>query len=214
MGTRPTRFLLITISTLLLAFTAAMPVQADTPVDETGTTGFHALRDSPDKPGYTCHYKGMYPPSGGDRYDGKLNRIGVRPPKVRAISGQQEVGWRFMVERMNVSELNTNWVVTYKSSIERDTTSSSRNALFSMRDVDVRLPADGFNGDTQYDYRVKVKMFWYTANGGVQGTSTHLADWYKEVLHNFPQQGGGRDGTLTSFREPAPCRGWVSGIIN
>lgn len=211
MRLRPTRYVLVTISALLLAFTAAVPVQADTELGETGTTGFHALRDSPSGPGYSCHYKGIYPPSGGDRYEGKLNRIDVRPPKMKAISGRQEVGWRYMVERLNGSDSSSNWMVTYKSSIQRDTTSSSRNASFSMRVINVRLPADGAYEDTIYEYRVKVKMFWYTANGGVQGTSTHLVDWYKEVLHNFGAQDG---GTVTSYREQAPCRGWISAIIN
>ncbi|HYI22747.1 MAG TPA: hypothetical protein VEX62_08950 [Candidatus Limnocylindrales bacterium] len=208
------RFWFVTISALLLAFTAAVPVQADTELGQTGTTGFHALRDSPSRPGYTCHYKGIYPPSGGDRYEGKLNQIDVRPPRMKAIAGHQEVGWRFMIERLNQSVNPPIVMVTYKSSIQRDTTSSSRNASFSMRSVSVRLPADGAYEDTIYEYRVKVKMFWYTANGGVQGTSTHRADWFEEVLHNFPEQDGGRDGTVTSFGEQAPCRGWVSAIIN
>src|SRR5687768_4400045 len=129
----PTRFLLTTISALLVALTAAAPVQADTSLDETETTGAHSLRDSESGPGYSCHYKGVYPPSGGDSYEGKLNRIGVRPPRMKAISGRQEVGWRFMVERLNGSDASSNWMVTYKSSIQRDTTSSSRNAAFSMR---------------------------------------------------------------------------------
>ena len=130
---------------------------------------------------------------------------------MKAISGRQEVGWRFMVERLNASELGSNWIATYRSSIQRETTSSSRNASFSMRDVDVRLPADGFQEETIYEYRVKVKMFWYTDDGGVQGTSTHLADWYNQVLHNMPERFGG--GSVT-FREPAPCRGWTSASIN
>jgi hypothetical protein len=212
MRSRPTRYVLTTISILLLALTAAAPVQADTELGETGTTGFHALRDSPDGPGYSCHYKGMYPPQGGLDYEGKLNRIDVRPPKMKAISGQQEVGWRFMVERKNGSDGPPyNWVVTYKSSIQHATTSSGRNASFSMRSINVRLPADGAHEDTIYDYRVKVKMIWYTATGGIQGTSTHLVDWYKELLHNFGAQDG---GTVTSYREQAPCRGWIGATIN
>jgi hypothetical protein len=207
MGTRPIRFLLMTISAAMLAFTAAVPVLADTSVDESGNTGFHALRDTESNPGYSCHYKGIYPPQGGD-YNGKLNRIEVRPPKMRAMSGQQEVGWRFIVERMKVSNANASWIVTYKSSIQRDTTNASNNASFSRRDVDVRLPADGVNSEELYDYRVKVKMFWYTANGGVQATSIHLNDWYNEVLHNMPSGGS------QTFAELAPCRGWVTASIN
>ena len=211
-GARPIRYSLITLGSLLLAFTAAVPVQADTELGETGTTGFHALRDSEMAPGYTCHYKGIYPPTADD-YSGKLNRIDVRPPKMRAISGRQEVGWRFIVERRNGSDGASHWVVTYKSSIQRDTTSASQNASFSRRTINVRLPADGVNEDTIYDYRVKVKMFWYTANGGIQGTSTHLNDWYNEALHDMPERDGGRDGSVT-FQEPAPCRGWISVSIN
>jgi hypothetical protein len=211
MGVRPTRFLLITVSGLLLGFTAAAPVQADTELGETGTTGFHSLRDSESSPGYSCHYKGIYPPPSGLDYDGKLNGIDVRPPRMKAISGRQQVGWRFMVERLKASDISSNWIVTYKSSVQRDTTSSRRNASFSTRDVDVRLPADGVEEDTIYEYRVKVKMFWYTPDGGVQGTSTHAADWYNQVLHNMPERFGG--GSVT-FQERAPCRGWTSASIN
>jgi len=202
----PTRLLAMTTMALLLALGAAVPVQADTSLGETGTTGFHALRDSESRPSYSCHYKGMYPPSDQDHYEGKLNRIDVRPPKMKAISGQQEVGWRFSVERRGGSD--SNWRVTYRSSIQRDTTSPSRNASFSIRDVKVGLPADGAFEDTVYEYRVKVRMFWYRENGGVQGTSMHVADWYSMVNHNLP--GGGTE----TFSEEAPCRGWVSTTVN
>jgi len=150
----------------------------------------------------------MYPPSDQDHYEGKLNRIEVRPPKMKAISGQQQVGWRFMVERLKASTPTPTWKVTYRSSIQRATTSSSRNASFTMRDVEVALPANGAYEETIYEYRVKVSMFWYRANGDVQGTSTHLADWYTMVLHDFPRSG------IQTFSEEAPCRGWVNAIIN
>lgn len=206
MRLRPTRFLLVTISALLLAFTGAVPVQADTDVGETGTTGFHALRDSESRAGASCRYKGIYPSPGDYSYEGKLKWIDVRPPKMKAISGQQEVGWRFMVERRSPSDASSNWMVTYKSRIQRDTTGLSRNASFSMRGINVRVPSGGKDEDPSYEYRVKVKMFWYTASGGVQGTSTHLVDWYKEVYNDWPEHFGG--GTVTST-DQVPCRGWV-----
>lgn len=204
MGIRPIRYLLITMSALLLAFTAAMPVQADTELGETGTTGFHALRDNDPSGGAICRYKGIYPSPGGYSYEGKLKWIDVRPPKMKAISGQQEVGWRFIVERRSLAAVN--WMVRYKSGIQRDTTSSSTNASFSMRGINVRVPTGGKDEDPSYEYRVKVKMFWYKANGGVQGTSTHLVDWYKEVYTDWPDHFGG--GTVT-YTDQRPCRGWV-----
>lgn len=211
MRLRPTRYLLITISALLLAFTAAVPVQADTELGETGTTGFHALRDSDPSGGAICRYKGIYPSPGGYSYEGKLKWIDVRPPKMKAISGQQEVGWRFIVERRSLAAEISSWMVRYRSPIQHDTTSSSRNASFSMMGINVRVPTGGKDEDPTYQYRVKVKMFWYAANGGVQGTSTHRVDWYKEVYNDWPERFGGGTETYTSDE---PCRGWVGFEIN
>jgi len=201
------RYLLVTISALLLALTATVPVEADTELGETGMTGFHALRDADQSGGAVCRYKGIYPSPGGYSYEGKLKWIDVRPPKMKAISGTQEVGWRFKVERRSLAAQISEWVVTYKSPIQRDTTSSSRNASFSMMGINVRVPSDGKDEDPSYQYRVKVNMFWYTGNGGVQGTSTHLVDWYKDIFNNWPERYGG--GTYSRIDDVPYCRGWV-----
>jgi hypothetical protein len=205
MGIRATRFRFITISALLLAFTAAVPVQADTELSETGTTGFHALRDSQSRPGASCRYEGVYPTPGHYSYEGKLEWISVRPPKVRAISGSQQVGWRFIVERLDIS--TTNWVVRYKSPIQRETTSATKNASFSSKGINVTVPTRSADQDPTYEYRVKVKMFWYTANGSVQGTSTHLVDWTEHVYDNWPERYGG--GSQSSTDQQWNCRGWA-----
>ena len=204
MRLRPTRFLVISTCVLLLALAAAVPVQADTELGDTGTTGFHALRDSESKPGATCRYKGIYPSPGGYSYEGKLKWIDVRPPKMKAISGQQEVGWRFMVERLDIS--TTDWMVTYKSPIQRGTTTTNTNASFSKMGINVRVPTSGNDEDPTYEYRVTVKMFWYTANGRVQGTSTHLVDWYERVYNSWPERYGGGSHAYT---DQWNCRGWV-----
>lgn len=209
MRLRPTRFLFITMSALLLAFTAAAPVQADTELGETGTTGFHALRDSESTAGASCRYKGIYPTPGHYSYEGKLKWISVQPPKVRAISGHQQVGWRFVVERLNYSTGDR--IVTYKSPIQRATTTASTNASFSKMGINVRVPTSSNDEDPFHDYRVKVKMFWYTASGRVQGTSTHLVDWYERVYDNWPKRYGGGSQSYTAQWN---CGGWAGLEIN
>ena len=201
------RMLAPTIIALVLAALAVGPALADTEFGHTGTVGFHALRDSSSKGGAICRYKGIEPSPGGYSYEGKLKWIDVRPPKVRAITGSQKVGWRFMVERQANSA--GPWTTTYTSRIQTRTTNSSTNAAFSMKGINVRVPTSGADDSPEYLYRVKVKMFWYKPGGGVKGTATHLVDNYRNVYNNWPI---GPD--TETFTDNYPCSGWVGIEIN
>jgi hypothetical protein len=198
---------LAAFSALLLAVVAVGPVLADKEKGHTGTVGFHALRDSETKAGATCRYKGIYPSPGGFSYEGKLKYIQVRPPKVRAISGTQVVGWRFIVQRQTIHLDPVSydpWVATYRSSIQKDTTNSSTNASFSRMGVDVHVPSSGEYDDPNYIYRVLVKMYWYAADGSIMGTATHLVEWYELIYKGWPAYGGSPPNDTYSD----PCEGW------
>lgn len=192
------------LAALVVAVLAISPVLADEELAHTGTVGFHALRDAASAGGAICRYKRINPSPGGYSYEAKLKWIDVRPPKVRAISGSQEVGWRFMVERVR-QVANDTWVLRYTSPIQRDVTNVSTNAEFTLRGINVVLSTTSADDDPQYLYRVKVKMFWYRANGTVQGTATHLVSNYRQVWNNFPVT-----GTQTHTDE-YPCDGWTAG---
>ncbi len=194
------------IAGLAVTALAIGPVLADEELGHTGSVGFHALRDSANGGGAICSYKRLNPSPGGYSYEAKLKWIDVRPPKVRAISGTQEVGWRFMVERVR-QVANATWVLRYTSPIQRDVTNASTNAQFTKRGINVVLNTTSADDGPEYEYRVKVKMFWYRANGTVQGTATHLVSNYRQVWNNFPIGG---TQTLT---EEYPCPGWTAGDL-
>ena len=192
------------VGALVVTALAMSPVLADEEYGHTGTVGYHHLRDSASGGGAICSYKRVNPSPGGYSYEAKLKWIDVRPPKVRAISGSQEVGWLFKVERVrNVSDAL--WVLRYTSPIQRDVTNASTNAEFSLRGINVILNTTSADDDPQYLYRVKVKMFWYRANGTVQGTATHIVSNYKQVWNNFPVFG------TQTFTDEYPCDGWTAG---
>jgi hypothetical protein len=196
-----------TVSALVFAALAVSPALADAEAGHTGTVGFHALVDKGNKGGATCEYKRVTPSPGGYSYEAKLKWINVRAPKVRAISGSQEVGWRFMVERQIQENLATPWVLRYTSPIQKHVTNSTTNAQFSTRGINVNVGTAGVDDEPVYLYRVKVKMFWYMPDGSVQGTATHLVEFYKLVFNNYP---GGTVKLIDEF----PCRGWTIGSIN
>ena len=96
------RPVMASMGAVLAVLIAAGPVLADLEQGHTGTVAFHELRDGSNG-GAVCSYKQIVPSPGGYTYEAKLKQIDVRPPKVRASSGSQEVGWRFIVERRGYS---------------------------------------------------------------------------------------------------------------
>jgi hypothetical protein len=190
---------------LLLAF-GVQPVLADTERGHTGTVGFHRLRDSSSRGGASCVYTSVEPEYPDVFfYEGRLDWIGVEPPKVRAIAGPQEVGWRFIVQRRYHADLGggwQSWKVRYRSPIQRAVTDSTTNAPFTAQGVSVIVPWDA--ADSEYQYQVLAKMYWFSGDGTVSGTATHRVDWYRSVHNGWPPGDGG-DVRL----DDRPCDPWV-----
>jgi hypothetical protein len=99
-----------------------------------------------------------------------LKKIAVQPPTIAKTAGTTGVGWRFIVQR-SLDRGNTPWVVTYRSPVQR---ASSSAGLTPMRVV-VNVPADDQtpSGRDHVWYRVILKLFWYGAGGSVQNKVTH-----------------------------------------
>ncbi len=193
------------LSALLLTALAVGPVLADKELGDRGQVGQHSLRDTHSKPGAECRYKGnLASPGGSYSYVGKLKYIDVRPPKVRAISGTQQVGWRFIVQR--AKGFGT-WRTTYTSPIQKKSATAGRNALFTHMGIKVRVPPRSSSPDAgpSFNYRVLVKMYWYRPNGTTQGTAKHEVEFYYIVHGGWGL--GGVDGA-----QPFPCGGWETFI--
>jgi hypothetical protein len=200
------RPVLASMSAVLFALVAAGPVLADLEQGHTGTVGFHELRDGSNG-GAVCRYKQIVPSPSGYNYEAKLKRIDVRPPRVRASSGSQEVGWRFIVERRGYSGTWSPWVVTYRSPVQRDVTNTTTDASLTSMGVGVAVPTTSADDSPGYVYRVLVKMFWYGADGSTRGTALHLTEKYKKIL-------GHVTGDATVFRERYPCEAWQAFVLN
>jgi hypothetical protein len=166
------------------ALTAAQPVLADTELDA-GTVGVHSLTDTASNPGALCKYR--YLPT----YDvGRLKRIVVRPPNMRAVAGRsaQEVGWQFTIQRRIDIEPNPGtWEDRYTSPEMTAVTDDSHNASFGSGSVSVTVPFGPGGDGAAALYRVVVKMIWHRPNGSVQGTARDRVDFYERAVSN----GGG-----------------------
>lgn len=171
------------LAALTAAALTAAPVTADTPLSESGTTGFHNLRDSQSEPGVQCRYSRVTPSPFVD-YEGKLTTLVVRPPRMKASvgSGTQKVGWLFIVQR---SRSGGPWSTKYTSPIQTRMTNASTNAAFAEMSVGITVPNDAYEGEIRpiYQYRVRVFMFWYTTAGNhIVGQSIHQVGYYRRVL--------------------------------
>ncbi len=166
------RSLIFAVPVALLGVMLAIgPVAADTELGHKGDVGVHWLKDSYANGGAKCSYLTTF--QGPISHKWGLNRIDVRPPRMRAISGVQTVGWRFIVQRTEGHE--GAWAVTYRSPIQKRTASASTNAAFSAMGVKVVVPE--FADDLSY--RVIVKMVWFGPNGSQQGSAKHEVDFFR-----------------------------------
>jgi hypothetical protein len=128
-----------------------------------------------------CGYK--YLGDDSPYWGGILKRIDVDPPRLYALnSNTATVGWRFIVERQRFDQSFTDWKQTYKSPIQTATASSTTPAAFTTMGVKVTLPtlADDWEGDwNDVYYRVKLKLFWYRADGSTQQAVVHKMKHYE-----------------------------------
>jgi len=147
---------------LALVLLLPMSAAADTPLTHSGVHGVHGLIDSQEDPAATCHYSSGF----------QLRKVVVRAPIVYARNtgpGLQAatVGWRFRVQwssGLGFSNAKT-------TSIVKASATDRRPAAFTARSV-------SFTNAPEIEYRVRVDMFWYDAQGHQIGKATHAPDWY------------------------------------
>ena len=190
------------VSAIMFAVIAAGPVLADLEQGHTGTVGFHELRDGSNG-GAICRYEEVVPSPGGYQYEAELKWIDVRPPKMKAIAGDQRVGWRFIIERRDrAGGVLTDWFVVYRSSVQKAVTDPETNAMFAMMGTRINVPAEFYDDVPASAFRVQVKMFWYDVLQNIQGTATHMVERYKRILAND-------DGTHPTISvDRGQCTGW------
>lgn len=120
-----------------------------------------------------CRYHTNSP---GPAFTAKIRKIIVTPPEMFAKSGQQTVGWRYVVQRTIDEGAYPSHQVTYKSPIDKASATTAKAANFETMSVGVALPSvDNLRDVT---YQVELKMMWYRANGSVQSTASYLMPTY------------------------------------
>ena len=131
-----------------------------------------------------CNYK--YLGDDSPYWGGILERIDVKPPRLYALnSSTATVGWRFIVERQRFDQSFTGWKQTYKSPLQTAQASLTTAAPLTTMGVKVKLPAlaPDWSGDwNDVYYRVKLKLFWYRANGTIQQALTHKMNHYENWI--------------------------------
>ena len=192
-GFSRTRLLFVMVGAVGASALSVGPVAAQTEIGHTGTVGFHTLRDGV-KPGAKCTWTER---DGAYFWTGELTHIDVRPPRMRASSGMQLVGWRFIVQRRAWNEGYGPWKNKYFSPTQWDTTSTTSDASFAWMGVDVNVPTSDPDEIPFYQYRVRVKMFWKNGSGDVVGTATHEIDWYRKVEQS-------------TYNEDTDCDSWYA----
>lgn len=173
----------VAVSALVfVALATAQPVFADEELGERGTVGQHSLTDTFSNPGARCKYREMSDPDDV----GRLRRIVVRPPNMRAVAGKddQMVGWQFTVQRRITHGRDPRfWEKRYISPTYTATTDDAHDAPFSEASVRVYVPfTEPGSGHGYAEYRVNVTMFWYRADGSVQGMAKHRVEFYQMVM--------------------------------
>jgi hypothetical protein len=107
----------------------------------------------------------------------RLRKITVTPPEMFAKSGQQTVGWRFVVRRTINEGDYPSHQVTYTSPIQTRTATTSEAADFDLQRVAVTL-STSVEDQRDVFYQVVLKLYWYRANGSVQSSTTYLMPDY------------------------------------
>lgn len=189
---RPFRLASAAFITLLAGVLAAGPVAADTDFGHKGQVGPHSLRDTYSDGGAKCVYEVTFEDQGARWV--RLAKVAVYPPRIRAISAKQKVGWRFIVLR---SQDQGPWGATYRSPIQKATAYSDAKAKFSPMGIKVIVPPPSTQFSNRHLYRVVVKMFWFRADGSQQGSAKHLVDFYREK----------DNGEVSPSSEDGACRG-------
>jgi hypothetical protein len=175
------RALIVIASCVVALLISVSPALGDTQLEETWYNdlgiGRNHLVDNTSKPGARCHWS----QSSVSQDWWTMDELSVRPPKVFGTRNNQRVGWRFMVVRQKEAfsgEQQWPKKITYTSPIQNGIAQIHSAATFRRMSVPVDTPNDG----RSYAYWVRVKMFWYQANGDIQGWSLHEADYYSQFV--------------------------------
>ncbi|HUR16567.1 MAG TPA: hypothetical protein VMZ33_04735 [Candidatus Limnocylindrales bacterium] len=119
-----------------------------------------------------------------------LRRIAVLPPEIYARTARQTVGWRFLVNRLIDEGENPQWQVTYPSSLQRGSATSTQPANFDTLRVGVTVPRN-VEDRRNVTYTVTLKMYWFRADGSVASKASILLDDYTQYLNG--ENWGGDD---------------------
>jgi len=187
-----TRLAFVIAAAVAVTALTAGPVAAQTEIGHTGIVGFHTLRDNETRPGATCIYTER---DGSYFWEGNLTRISVRPPRMRAATGSQQLGWRFVIQRRAWNGEFGPWKNKYFSPMQWDVTDTTHAASFTRMGVDVDVPTSDPDQLPEYLYRVRVKMFWRNSSGDLTGTAVHEVDQYRMV-------------EMDTYTENYDCRSW------
>jgi hypothetical protein len=163
----------------LLAITAVAPASADTVKSTDGNYGMYEVRDQENVyNGVKCQYEthkehGAY----------QLDKLVVRKPYVHSYtSGNQWVGWRFIVKRDG--DLNGSYQEIYRSSIVKKKANQTDVAAFSDR----TWYAPDSQSSLKGNYKVWLVLFWFKP-----GSSTKISGKVATEIDWYGVRGGGND---------------------
>lgn len=177
------------VGAVILAVAAVGPASADTIKSQTGQYGTYQITDSQvGTQGVKCVYDAK-------KTKGKhlLGKLRVRKPSVHAsTSGNQWVGWRFIVKRDH--DTNGSYQEVYRSSIVKAKATKTTAAPFTDRVWNLPNTVKG-------NYKVWLVLFWYK-----KGTSTRQVGKVVTELDWYRVTGGGdvnktREGSCYRDRE-------------
>lgn len=109
----------------------------------------------------------------------RLKRFVVTPPEMFANSGQQQVGWLFLVQR-SLNRQNGPWETTYTSPIQKRVATTTQAAPFEPMSVGVTIPTVENRDDIWY--HVTVKMFRYRPDGSLKSKVSFLMPFMEWVV--------------------------------
>jgi hypothetical protein len=159
------------VGAALLAVSAVAPASADTVKSRSGNYGSYQINDQENVyNGVKCQYETH---KEGGAY--RLDKLVIRKPYVHSYtSGQQWVGWRYIVKRD--ADTNGTFQEVYRSSIVKAKASQSAIAPFSDRTWYAPESTTSLKGN----YKVWIVLFWYKKPGSTQQTGKVVTevDWY------------------------------------
>jgi len=167
------------VGAALLAITAVAPASADTVKSTSGNPGAYQVNDQENVyNGVKCQYETH---KEGGAY--RLDRLVVRKPYVHSYtSGQQWVGWRFIVKRD--ANFDNVYQEVYRSPIVKAKASQANIAPFSDRVWYAPESTSSLKGN----YKVWLVLFWYQKPG-----STHQTGKVVTEIDYYGVRGGGQD---------------------